>query len=182
MSKYSEKSQTIWPGPSQQESRESSAPERRMAQRFHFTAAAEVIDLRSKARVTGRSSDLGMGGCYIDTLAPFAVGATVQIRLERDLRELEAKGVVTYTLVSMGMGLSFTDIKPEHQAVLKAWIAELSGEKETNPEIGSLSPDPTMLATVTNNRQALNELVNLMIRKKIISENEGATLLRLLFR
>ena len=64
----------------------------------------------------------------MDTLAPFAVGAAVQIRLERDHANWKPREV-TYALVSMGMGLSFTEIKPEHQAVLKAWIAELSGEK-----------------------------------------------------
>jgi hypothetical protein len=181
MSEYSDKSQTLWSGPSQQESHEASVPERRMAQRFPFTAAAEVIDLRSKTRLIGRSSDLGLGGCYIDTFTPFAVGDTVQIRLERNRRELEATGIVAYALVSMGMGILFTDIKPEYKDVLKTWIAELSGEKAAIPEAGSPSPDQNMLATVASNRQALNELINLMVRKKFIGEDEGARLLRLMF-
>jgi hypothetical protein len=182
MSEDSDRPQTVWPGPAPQESQEASVPERRNAQRFPFTAAAEVTDLRSKTRVTGRSADLGLGGCYIDTMSPFAVGSAVQIRLERDLRELEATGVVTYALVSMGMGLSFTDIKPEHRAVLKTWIAELSGEKATNPEFTSTSPEQGMMAAMENNRQVLNELITLMVRKKIIRENEGAALLRQMFR
>ncbi|MBZ5659362.1 MAG: PilZ domain-containing protein [Acidobacteriia bacterium] len=173
-------------------------PERRIAQRFPCTAAAEVIDLKSKARVTGRSTDLGLGGCYVDTLAPFAVGATVQIRLERDKREMEATGVVTYALVSMGMGLSFTEIKPEHQAVLKAWIAELSGEKPAiiedappAPEqeiqaaiLHDLDPSPESgpAATAASNRQVLNELINLMVRKRLINEGEAAALLRQMYR
>jgi hypothetical protein len=198
MSSYSDKSQTIWPGPAPKESGDVGVPERRIAQRFPFTAAAEVIDLRSKARVAGRSSDLGLGGCYVDTLAPFAVGAAVQIRLERDKREMEATGVVTCALVSMGMGLSFTNIKAEHQAVLKAWIGELSGETPAIPEevppkfeqgmrattANDLEgfPEESLPTTATSNRQVLNELINLMVRKKIISDNEAAALLRNLYR
>ena len=182
MTKDSDNLELALPGPAAQESREGTGPERRTAQRFPFTAAAEVIDLRSKARVTGRSSDLGLGGCYIDTLAPFPVGATVQVRMERDLREFEATGVVTYALVSMGMGLAFTEIKSEFQAVLKTWIAELSGEKTTTHELPSTNAEQSMMTAIGNNRQVLNELVNLLVRKKIISENEGAALLRQMFR
>ena len=122
MSKYSENPQTLWPGTAPKETSNEPAPERRTVQRFPFTASAEVIDLRSKARVTGRSSDLGLGGCYIDTLAPFAVGAAVRVRLERGLLNFEAEGTVTYALVSLGMGLSFSDFEPKDHAVLEKWI------------------------------------------------------------
>jgi hypothetical protein len=198
MSNYADKSPTLWPGVAPKETGEASGPERRISQRFPFTAAAEVIDVRSKARVTGRSSDLGLGGCYVDTLAPLAVGATVQVRLERGNREMEATGVVTYALVSMGMGLSFTEIKPEHQAVLKAWIAELSGEAPVMPDAiapasergtqaaaeNDIETDPEegLPASAASNRQMLNELINLMVRKKLISDNEAAALLRQMYR
>ena len=198
MSKFVDNSPAVWQGPAPKESSEAGVPERRIAQRYPCTAAAEVIDLKSKARVTGRCTDLGLGGCYVDTLAPFAVGAAVQIRLARDKREMEATGMVTYALVSMGMGLSFTEIKPEHQAVLKAWIAELSGEKpavsETVPpalekempgEIShDLDPSPEQgpAASAASNRQVLNELINLMVRKRLINEGEAAALLRQMYR
>lgn len=182
MSKYSENPQTLWPGTAPKETSNEPAPERRTAQRFPFTASAEVIDLRSKARVTGRSSDLGLGGCYIDTLAPFAVGAAVRVRLERGLLNFEAEGTVTYALVSLGMGLSFSDFEPKDHAVLEKWIAELSGEESASTEPASQNPEQSMLAKIASNRQVLNELINLMVRKKIIGENEGSSLLRLMFR
>lgn len=157
-------------------------PERRIAKRYPFTASAEVVDLRSKARVTGRSSDLGIGGCYIDTLAPFAVGAAVQIRLERDQRKFEATGIVTYALVSMGMGLAFTDIKPEQRALLKEWVAELSGEKAEGPETPAATPEASLLQAVSNNCEVLKEIINIMVRRKVINESEAAALLRQMYR
>jgi hypothetical protein len=126
------------------------------------------------------------------------VGAAVQIRLERGNREMEATGVVTYALVSMGMGLSFTGIKPEFEAVLKSWIAELSGEPPLIPEEvqpshergvqaamaeNQVDPDEqTIPEIVMNNRQVLNELINLMVRRKVISEKEAAALLQQMYR
>jgi hypothetical protein len=182
MPEDADKSKTMWPGPSSQGSHEGMGPERRIAKRYPFTAAAEVVDLRSKARVTGRSSDLGSGGCYIDTLAPFAVGATVQIRLERDQHKFEAIGVVTYALVSMGMGLAFTDIKPEQQATLKEWVAELSGEKEGGPGTPVAPSEKSLLEAVSNNCEVLKELIKVMVRRKVINESEAAALLRQMYR
>ena len=198
MSKISDNSQVTWAGTAPAPPEQATAPERRSAQRFPFTAAAEVIDLQSKARVAGRTSDLGLGGCYIDTPAPLAVGARVQIRLEQGKREFEAAGAVTYALVSMGMGLAFTEIKPEFKAVLKGWIAELSGEKiiaieemppapkpaaqETVARGQVAAPEDVLAASPATNRLVLNELINLMVRKKVISEEEAAALLRQIYR
>ena len=182
-SKMSERSDTpiVFTAPLPEEQPKSGGSENRAQVRFPFTAAAEIHELRSQTRVSGRCSDLGAGGCYIDTLSPFAVGAVVRIRLERDTREFEAAAVVAYAHVSMGMGLAFTEIKREHQAVLRSWIAELSGEQSpelaasaAEPETGEIDPDANM-------RLVLNELIYLLVRKKIITENEGTGLLRQMF-
>ena len=161
---------------------EQDLPERRHATRFPFTASAEVLDLRSQASVTGRCSDLANGGCYVDTLSPFAVGSVVKVRVERDLHKFEALAIVSYAHVSMGMGLAFTEVKPEHQAVLRSWIAELSGEQPSRLDVAAAGPEAGLLATIENLRQVLNELVNLMARKKILTENEAVGILRQLLR
>jgi len=181
MAENTDKPQILIPGPSPEQSQATSGAERRTVSRFPFTAAAEVVDLRTKARMTGRSSDIGPGGCYVDTISPFAVGTLVRVRLECNLREFEAVAEVSYALVSMGMGMSFTEIRPEHQSVLKDWIAELSGEQSADAGGTATGPEDGTMAAIANMRQVLNELINLMIRKKIISENEGAGLLRQMF-
>lgn len=157
-------------------------PERRRATRFPFTASIRVQDLRSRASVTGRCSDLGNGGCYVDTLSPFAAGSMVRLNMERDLREFEALAIVSYAHASMGMGLEFTEVKAEHQAVLLSWIAELSGEQPSGPDVPAAAPEAGLLATIENLRQVVNELVNLMVRKKVLTENEAAGMLRQLLR
>ena len=84
----------VFPAPLPEEHAKGGGPERRAQVRYPFTAAAEVYDLGSQTRVTGRCSDLGPGGCYVDTLSPLVVGAVVKVRIERDMREFEASAVV----------------------------------------------------------------------------------------
>jgi hypothetical protein len=152
----------------------SERPDNRKQARYPFSVAAEIHDLRSHTRVSGRCSDLGSGGCYIDTLSPFATGAYVKIRLERDGREFIATAVVAYAHASMGMGLAFTEMKREHWDVLRSWIAELSGEQPPEPALAKTAapaPEPEAAATAAadagaNLRLVLNELIYLLVRKK----------------
>lgn len=140
--------------------------------------------------MSGRCSDLSSGGCYIDTLSPFATGAYVKIRLERDGREFIATAVVAYAHASMGMGLAFTEMKREHWDVLRSWIAELSGEQPPEPALAKTAapaPEPEAAATAAADagaslRLVLNELIYLLVRKKIITESEASGLLRQMFR
>ncbi len=182
MSEHSDKPLIVVPGPIRAASEMANGPERRQVFRYPFTATAEVMELRSQTRVAGRSSDLGLGGCYIDTLSPFSVGTLVRLRLARQQQVFETVATVAYAHVSMGMGLAFTETKPEHQAVLRAWVAELSGERLPEPEVVATEPESGMVPTIFHLQQVLNELVNVMVRKKIINETEGTALLRKIFR
>ncbi len=180
----SERSDTpiVFPAPSREEPPKSGGPENRTQDRFPFTAAAEVFELRSQTRVKGRCSDLSSGGCYVDTLVPFAVGAVVKVRMERDTREFEAAAVVAYSHAHMGMGLAFTEIKREYQDVLRFWIAELSGQQAPEPAASVTEPETGAIDADANVRLGLNELIYLLVRKKILSENEATGLLRQMFR
>ncbi len=173
---------TVLPGPTPEESEEISSVNRRSDVRFPFTAAAEILHIRSQTRIAGRVSDLGSRGCYIDTLCPFEEGAVVRVRLVHLSEEFEALAVVAYASAPMGMGLTFTDIGPEHQEVLNNWMAQLSGTESPAPQSLSPASESAKLATVENVRHALRDLINLMVRKRIISENEGAGLLRQISR
>ena len=135
--------------------------------------------------MSGRCSDLGSGGCYVDTLSPFPVGSVVSVRIVRDSREFEAAAVVTNAHVSMGMGLAFTEIKREHQDVLRSWIANLSGEQTRGSaasEASAEEAEPEPGVSIASLQLVVNELLTLLIRKKLITEDEGAKLLRELFR
>jgi len=156
--------------------------ERRVQQRFPFTAEAEVIEVRSQARVTGRCSDLGPGGCYVDTLAPFAVGAEVRICVTRDTSKLEAAAVITYAQASLGMGLKFTEISGKNRDVLNSWVSELSGAPPAAPASTSTGAESAATDGNANMLIVLNQLIDLLVRKKILTEKEGTGFLRKMFQ
>lgn len=172
----------VFPRPLTEEPPKSESPERRAQLRFPFTAAADVYELRSQTRVNGRCSDLSRGGCYVDTLSPFSVGAVVRIRIERNARTFEAAAVVAYAHVQMGMGLAFTEIRREHQDILGSWIAELNGGQSPIPAESATAFAPEAVDENVNLRMVFNELISLLVRRKVVTEKEGAGLLRQLFR
>jgi hypothetical protein len=182
MSNRSDNPLILVPGPMRTASETANSPERRKAIRYPFTAAAEVMEVTSQTRVAGRTSDLGLGGCYVDTISPLAVGTIVRLRMKREQNTFEATATVVYAHVSMGMGLAFTEIKPESQPVLRAWVAELSGGQVAEPEAVDTVPESSDVSTILNLQQVLSELVNVMLRKKIISATEATALLRQIFR
>ena len=101
---------------------------RRAVRRCPFVASAEVTELSSESRrISGRTSELGIGGCYIKTLDPFPVGTLVQLRIFREhgVFETKAKVVSHGVRLNSGMGLAFKEMPPNQRSLLEDWIAEI---------------------------------------------------------
>jgi c-di-GMP-binding flagellar brake protein YcgR len=99
--------------------------QRRAAKRCKMVASAEVTDLASNTRLSARTSEIGIGGCYVDAMNPFPVGTIVHVRILRDKGAFEAQAKVAYCDLTMGMGVAFTEIAPEQRAMLEDWLAEI---------------------------------------------------------
>lgn len=104
---------------------------RRSVRRCALVASAEVTEMSSGAQLSARISELGVGGCYIDALNPFPEGTLVQLRILRDQGVFETKAKVVYCDPRFGMGLAFTGIMPDQQALLEGWLAELVTQLRT---------------------------------------------------
>jgi hypothetical protein len=98
---------------------------RRAVLRCALVASAEVMEPASRAQLKARTSELGLGGCYIDTLNPFPQGTVVQLRILRDTGLFETQAKVVYSDVRFGMGLAFTEMTGEQRSLLESWLAEL---------------------------------------------------------
>jgi hypothetical protein len=161
------------PGLSVSERRQ--GPERRAQGRVPFTAAAQACELRTGMRVNGRCSDISAGGCYIDTLTPLTLGAKVKVRIECESRVFKAQAVVAYAHVSMGMGVTFTEIEPQSREVLRSWIGLLGGEETSEDAL-----PPGLQAEKSGERDVqmlLEELVGLLVRKGVLTDEEAARFL-----
>ena len=163
--------------------------DRRAHPRYHFCGAAEALDADHRTRMNARTSDIGKGGCYVDTFSPFPLKTPVKIRITSEKISFTAEARVVASKVGMGMGLAFTAIDPHQMRVLEKWIGELSGSAPLEPGCptldGHFSPAPRN-GTSTVPRETgyvLNELIIALMRKGTLTDDEGKTmLLRLLHR
>lgn len=161
--------------------REGGVAEKRKNVRYPVSAAAEVVEARSRTRLSARASDISLSGCYLDAINIFPVGAAVALRLTAETRTFECEARVTYSLPGMGMGLAFTKISPSQAPLLRDWIAELAGQADdaspVDPEIAfeSAAALPSESPSSNGRQDVLYELVSLLQRKGILSESEANT-------
>src|ERR1700687_3766475 len=101
--------------------------EHRRHARFPFTTSVEALEPKSNTQISGRSSDVSLGGCYVDALSPFPVGTIIRIRLTRENISFEANAKVVNSQNGMGMGVAFTSAEKDQFQIYQKWINQLSG-------------------------------------------------------
>ena len=97
----------------------------RAVRRIQLVASAEVTERDSQTQLAARISEIGLGGCYVDTLSPFSAGTLVHIRIIRDGGAFECEAKIVYAHDSFGMGIAFTNIALDQRRLLENWIADL---------------------------------------------------------
>jgi hypothetical protein len=156
--------------------------EQRRHVRFPLTAFVEALEPKSNMQISGRSSDVSLGGCYVDTLNPFSEGTLIRIRLTKENISFEANAKVVFSQIGMGMGVAFLSAEKDQFQIYQKWINQFSG---------NASPAPNMLdgeqgcgSNDLHEEQfyVLNELVIALMRKGTLTEVEGKAMLKKLHR
>jgi hypothetical protein len=83
----------------------------------------EVVWESASGKHAAHTSDLGLAGCFIDTVGQVLEGETIRFRI--DLREagwIEAKGIVTYSFPNIGYGVRFTELSAEDKGKIEKLI------------------------------------------------------------
>lgn len=96
--------------------------DRRYTIRYPFAADAELIDMESGKQVTGVTSDISFGGCFICTSKALPANARARLKLTRKGQILEALVVVRIVKPRVGLGIEFFDLEPPNDEILSAWI------------------------------------------------------------
>jgi c-di-GMP-binding flagellar brake protein YcgR len=105
--------------------KESGVRNRRYSIRYPFAAGAELLELQSGSRVSGATSDLSLGGCFVCARRTLEVGARVRGTLTHEGQQVKILAVVRVVKPQVGVGLEFLDIDPDSNATLLAWIENL---------------------------------------------------------
>lgn len=150
--------------------------ERRGTERHLFTAGADIRELSTGARFSTRTTDLGPGGCFVDTANPFPVGSKLQLNLHKGKSSFDTAGTVVYSQYGLGMGVAFDESDEAQRTALANWLSEVTGERvmvRDTVQVQKRASDFQRRAE----SPALVRLVRLMISKGILTEAEGASVL-----
>ena len=109
--------------------RVSGVRDRRYTIRFPFAADAEMIDMETGKQLTGVTSDISMGGCFICTSRSFPVNTRARLQLSRKGQVLDALVIVRIAKPRIGLGVEFFDLEPPNDVLLAAWIDSLRGRR-----------------------------------------------------
>ena len=112
-------------------------PERRDDPRIKVKAPVEIYLEGNTTPLRCATSDLSLHGCYIESMFPFSIGTTLELKLRLNGTLLVLAEVVTCD-PQVGNGMHFTKMLAEDIEELRAYLEaaerEAAGEKETAKE------------------------------------------------
>ena len=106
---------------------------RQIEKRSHFrntvSIQVETVALETGTTAVGTVSDLGFGGCFVETKRPFHAGMRVGVRFSSEGRSFRCRALITHAEDGLGMGLVFTEADPTETASVLEWVASVGQEK-----------------------------------------------------
>jgi len=170
-------------------------PERRRNLRFPFAVSAVVTEIKSGARIAGRTIDLGLGGCFVAAVSTFPVGTDALVHIQKGDEYFEAKVKVVNSQIGAGMGLVFVSAQPKHYRLFQRWLLEINSTSplpldvpievalHVPPDVPEQTHEEFIAGTVSEETgSVLNELLTALVRKHVLTEDEGMAMLKKLPR
>jgi hypothetical protein len=96
-----------------------SGQERRQFARHPCQIQVLVTPVGDSAGVSGRITDISLGGCYIEMFSPFAVDTEVRLALQLEDSTPDLSARVRASQTGCGMGVSFTAMSAENFELLR---------------------------------------------------------------
>jgi c-di-GMP-binding flagellar brake protein YcgR len=102
--------------------------ERRKYPRVKLSVPVEVHSEGSAAPLHCSTSDVSLGGCYIESMYPFPAGTALELKLEASETLLILARVVTCD-PQFGNGIEFVRILPEDRAHLERFLEAVRNQE-----------------------------------------------------
>ncbi len=101
--------------------------ERRQYQRARVPLPIEIRVPDGTAPNRSQTSDISLGGCYVESNFTMAVGARIEIGLWLEDEKIVTRAEVMTRHASFGNGLKFLDLSQESRSKLQRFLAQLAG-------------------------------------------------------
>ena len=109
--------------------------DRRDSLRLKIRVPIEIEVDGASGPIRGATADLSAGGCYIETMFPFPLGTTLDLKLQLENTLLVAATVVTYD-PQVGNGIRFERMLREDREELQKYLETLEQPGHSNPPAG----------------------------------------------
>jgi hypothetical protein len=84
----------------------------------------------SDTPIRGSTSDLSLGGCYIETMFPFPVGTELEMKVQINGGTLLVLATVVTCDPQFGNGIAFTKVLPEDFEELRTYLEQVEKEEQ----------------------------------------------------
>jgi hypothetical protein len=96
--------------------------QKRSVPRYPFAARVTVLEPISGLEFAGRTSDISLRGCFVESVDQFPLNSIVQVRIEAASEAFETWGRVAHVHRALGTGVSFLQTTPDQQLILQTWV------------------------------------------------------------
>ena len=96
--------------------------------RSPFVAIVLAADPSSNIAIAGKTTNVSLGGCHIDSDSQLAPGTTIVIELVHEGESFHAVGEIVYSKMGAGIGIRFSRVDHSNHRMLARWIDALQTE------------------------------------------------------
>jgi c-di-GMP-binding flagellar brake protein YcgR len=116
-------------------------PDRRRFPRVKCQLPAEIKPSTSSFPIQGETTDVSVGGCYIATTFPLAVGTSIDFSVWVESTRITCRAVIRTSDPGVGNGLQFLNLDQLSTELLSHYLNSLEiAENELNAPTGAIHP------------------------------------------
>ncbi len=120
--------------------------ERRRSPRFQCSGSVELQPQDGSAHMWGVLTDISLHGCYVEMPTTFPQETLVSLNIEVLGVRFSTRAKVRVSYPSLGMGMCFTEIKPEQQTQLGQLLKAVAGQRAALSASPAASPETVVTA------------------------------------
>ena len=97
--------------------------QRRRHLRVKVAVTIELLIEKYATPLRGRTSDLSLGGCYVESMFTLELGTQVKVTLWLNDAKVVTEGVIVTRHIQVGNGIQFTNMSAQDSATLRKFLA-----------------------------------------------------------
>jgi hypothetical protein len=141
--------------------------ERRRYPRYQCSGTVRLSKEGTDLPVWVRLADIGLGGCYVETLSPVPLQTTVELVIEAEGLQIRGRGKVRTLHPSVGNGIAFTQMVADDWQRLHQLIARLAA-----PTPREVTAPPAVSPVQAVATPPLEALLQLLEKKGVLTRDE----------